>query len=129
MKTKRVQLILIAFAAFIFNAGAQNFTFENKLSCNVVVHYEMWDAACNHCSSGTVSMNAGDIIMFTVCDPNGDMCITIQTIGSCTVPQNHASLNVCHIMTPYGQSGVLSGCCGSSGSYSVIYTPTDWTIN
>lgn len=131
MKNKKFNLLVLFLGLFFFNSNAQNFTFENKLTCDVVVHYEMWDAGCNHCSSGIIAMNPGDIVMFTVCDPlGGDMCITIQSIGGCTVPQNHASLNVCHVMTPYGQTGALNNsCCGTSISYNVVYTPTDWTIN
>lgn len=128
-KIKHTSLLLLAFLSLNFTSKAQTFDFNSNLSCDVKLNYEMWDAACQVCTFGTIIVNAAGVSI-PLCAGYYDMCINIMEIDYCPVSSNHLSVNMnCHMVGPSGQTGTMAAGCCSGASWTVIMTgPTTWLI-
>lgn len=103
----------------------------NNAPCDVTIVYEVWDASCDVCKWGQLTIpGSGGTVNLPVCTGWIEICIVIIDIGGDGAPLNHTSLGTCHVMTPYGQTGTTSTTATCPAySWNAVQTGTDWTFN
>lgn len=122
----KVSLLTAVFALLLFSSKlqAQQTLCDNYLNCDVTIFYEMYEGTpCMAVCSGTLTIPAGgSAYLIPDCTPSGlpcDVCIILTSIGGWAPPSNHSSNNIGHILTPYGQSGIIGGgTCGSGTPFT-----------
>jgi hypothetical protein len=92
---------IIALLMLSFVNEAQVMTLNNSLNCNVTVGYELRDAGCGVCASGSIIVPPGGTT-FPLCPGAIDICIFVIDIEGCIVANNHQTYNngCCTIFTP-----------------------------
>ncbi len=130
MKNKINLACIITVFMLMLSFKSQAYTFVNNLHCRVTVFYEMRDAGCGVCTSGSIVLLPGTTVLPPCLNYIG-MCLIITDIGGVTPPSNHRWVGtgpVCHALVPYGQTG--TNVCGPSGNFNVITSnPNTWVIN
>lgn len=125
------KIVFCLFLILELKTYSQTFPFSNIAPCDVTISYEVWNQSCQVCSSGTFVVNGnGGLYNLPVCNGWLDICISIIDIGGDPPPANHFSFNICHMITPYGQSGTTStsATCQSYSWFTSI-SGTSWTFN
>lgn len=81
------------------------------------------------CTFGSITVTANSSTNLPVCTGFTDVCINITDIGGDLPASNHSSINNCHVMTPYGQTGTTStsSACGVI-SWSASQSTSGWVI-
>lgn len=133
MKTK-IQLVYIAvfvMLLFNFNTKAQFMLINNHPDgCKVEISYEAWDASCNVCSFGIITISVGmPVAIPSTCVVN-DLCVNVLSVGGVSQAAPHTSMNNCHTgQSITATSSNPSGCNNNSTTWSTSYIPgTSWAF-
>lgn len=127
------RFLFVFFLISCFNSKAQLLTyFENKLSCDVVIHIEDYAPPtiagnpCTVCYSNYITLNANSgPVPYTLCASH-DICISVYSVDGVVITwYNHANWGFgCH-----GGGGIV-GQSGTSGActWSSNFTINGWEI-
>ena len=132
MKTKNqfVCLTIFVMLLFNFNTKAQVLTNNHPDGCKVEISYEAWDASCNVCDSGVITISVGMPVTITSTCVVSDLCVNVLSVGGVSQVANHTSIGTCHSGPPFSATGSNpSGCNNIITFWTTSYILTNWYLN